>query len=125
MIEETQALTGREIERVYVDKGYRGHDAPKPLRVFRSGQKRGVHGAIKRELRRRSAIEAVIGHLKTDGHLGRNFLKGRNGDHDNAVLTAAGYNLRLVLKWLRALLRKILIALFAPLTSQSALKTAC
>ena len=48
VIEETQALTGREIERVYVDKGYVGHDAPKPLRVFRSGQKRGVHGQIKK-----------------------------------------------------------------------------
>ena len=53
MIEETQQLTGREIERAYVDKGYRGHNAPKPLRVFTSGQKRGVFGAIKRELRRR------------------------------------------------------------------------
>jgi hypothetical protein len=52
----------------------------KPGRVFRSGQKRGVHGQIKKELRRRSAIEAVIGHCKTDGHLGRNFLKGRLGD---------------------------------------------
>ena len=45
VIEETEILTDRETERVYVDKGYRGHDAPKPLRVFRSGQKRGVHGA--------------------------------------------------------------------------------
>jgi hypothetical protein len=43
-------------------------------RVFRSGQKRGVHGQIKRELRRRSAIEPVIGHCKTDGHLERNYL---------------------------------------------------
>ncbi len=55
VIEETQALTGREIERAYVDKGYQGHDAPKPLRVFKSGQKRGVHGQIKKELRRRAA----------------------------------------------------------------------
>ncbi len=69
MIEETEALTGREIERAYVDKGYQGHDAPNPYRVFKSGQKRGVHGQIKKELRRRSAIEAVIGHCKTDGHL--------------------------------------------------------
>jgi hypothetical protein len=57
------SLTGREIERAYVDKGYRGHDAPNPRRVFISGQKRGVFGRIKRELRRRSAIEAVIGHI--------------------------------------------------------------
>ena len=113
VIEETQALTGREVERVYVDKGYRGHDAPKPLRVFLSGQKRGVHGAIKGELRRRSAIEAVIGHMKTDGHLGRNFLKGRHGDHANAVLTAVGHNLRLVLAWLRLLVRLILSAIRA------------
>ena len=39
-----------------VDAGYRGHDVPRPGRVFRSGQKRGVHGQIKKELRRRSAI---------------------------------------------------------------------
>ena len=96
VIEETQAMTGVEIQRVYVDKGYRGHDAPKPLRVFRSGQKRGVFGVIKKELRRRSAVEAVIGHLKTDGHLDRNFLKGRHGDHANAVLSAAGHNFRLI-----------------------------
>ncbi len=118
-IEETQALTGREIERVYVDKGYQGHNAPKPLRVFKSGQKRGVHGQIKKELRRRSAIEAVIGHCKTDGHLGRNFLKGRLGDHINAVMSAVGYNLRLILKWLRKLLCKIIVALIAAICSDS------
>ena len=119
VIEETQALTGRDIERVYVDKGYRGHDAPKPLRVFLSGQKRGVHGQIKKELRRRSAIEAAIGHMKTDGHLGRNFLRGRHGDHANAVLTAVGYNFRLILKWLKGLLRPILAAIFDSLTARS------
>ena len=111
VIEETQAMTGVEIQRVYVDKGYRGHDAPKPLRVFRSGQKRGVFGVIKKELRRRSAVEAVIGHLKTDGHLDRNFLKGRHGDHANAVLSAAGHNFRLILHWIRLLLRLILHAI--------------
>jgi len=123
-IEETQALTGREIERAYVDKGYQGHDAPRPLRVFKSGQKRGVHGQIKKELRRRSAIEAVIGHCKTDGHLGRNFLKGRLGDQINAVMSAVGYNLRLILKWLSKLLCKIIAALIDAITPISALKTA-
>ena len=124
VIEETQALTGRAIERVYVDKGYVGHDAPKPLRVFRSGQRRGVHGQIKRELRRRSAIEAVIGHCKTDGHLDRNFLKGRLGDQINAVMSAVGYNLRLILKWLRKLLREIIATLWAAVTPKSTLNEA-
>jgi IS5 family transposase len=124
VIEETEVLTGREIERAYVDKGYVGHDAPKPNRVYRSGQKRGVHGQIKKELRRRSAIEAVIGHCKTDGHLDRNFLKGRLGDQINAVMSAVGYNLRLILKWLRKLLRKIIAAIWAAITPPSALKPA-
>ncbi len=124
VIEETEALTGRKIERAYVDKGYRGHDAPKPLRVFKSGQKRGVHGQIRRELRRRSAIEAVIGHCKTDGHLDRNFLKGRLGDQINAVMSAVGYNLRLILKWLRKLLPKIIAAIWAAINSFSTLETA-
>jgi IS5 family transposase len=124
-IEETEALTGREIERAYVDKGYRGHEAPKPLRVYRSGQKRGVHGQIKKELRRRSAIEAVIGHCKTDGHLDRNFLKGHLGDQINAVMSAVGYNLRLILKWLRELLRKIIAAICAAITPFSSFKPAC
>jgi len=124
VIEETEALTGREIERAYVDAGYRGHDAPKPGRVFRSGQKRGVHGQIKKELRRRSAIEPVIGHCKSDGHLDRNFLKGRGGDQFNAVMSAVGYNLRLILKWLRKLLRKIIAAILLAITPFSTFKTA-
>lgn len=123
-IEETEALTGRKIERAYVDKGYTGHDAPEPGRVFKSGQKRGVHGQIKRELRRRSAIEAVIGHCKADGHLGRNFLKGRQGDRINAVMSAVGYNLHLILKWLRMLLRRIIAAIRVAMMPLSMLKQA-
>jgi len=121
VIEETETLTGCPIERAYVDKGYRGHKTPRPLRVFISGQKRGVHGVIKRELRRRSAIEPVIGHLKSDGHLGRNFLRGRHGDRNNAVLSAIGHNLRLVLRWLRLLLGLILAIIARLIQARSAL----
>ena len=123
-IEGTEKLTGREIERAYVDKGYRGHNAPNPHRVFISGQKRGVFGAIKRELRRRSAIEPVIGHMKADGHLGRCYLKGTAGDAANAILTAIGHNLRLVLAWLRILLCLILAALNSALAADPKLKLA-
>jgi IS5 family transposase len=87
IIEATEKPTGCSIERAYVDKGYRGHKATNPRRVFISGQRRGVLGVIKRELRRRSAIKPVIGHMKTDGHLGRCHLKGREGDAANVVLT--------------------------------------
>ncbi len=88
------------------------------------GQKRGVHGQIKRVLRRRAAIEPVIGHLKSEGHLERNYLKGRQGDQANAILTATGHNLRLVLRWLRKLLCKFIAALIAAISPVSTLRTA-
>ena len=117
-IEGAQRLTGLQIERAYVDKGYRGHDAPDPRRVFISGQKRGVFGVIKRELRRRSAIEPLIGHMKEEGHLGRCYLKGHAGDAANAILTAVGHNFRRILAWLRNLLRSIFHALLADFIGQ-------
>jgi len=125
VIEDTQRLTGREIERAYVDKGYRGHDALYPRQVFISGQKRGVFGAIKRELRRRSAIEPLIGHMKAEGHLGRCYLKGRAGDAANAILTAVGYNFRRILAWLRMLLCQLLDALWSAFAARAALNPAC
>ena len=125
VIADTERLTGCEVERAYVDKGYRGHSTANPRRVFISGQKRGVFGAIKRELRRRSAIEAVIGHMKNDGHLGRCYLKGRDGDAANAILTAVGYNFRLLLAWLRILLRLILTALLRSFAIPSTIRPAC
>ena len=122
--EFTEKLTGCEIERAYVDKGYRGRDVENPGRVFISGQKRGVFGRIKREVRRRSAIEAVIGHLKAEGHLGRCYLKGRAGDAANAVLSAIGYNLRLLLAWLRMILRLVLLAIIQTFPARSGIKSA-
>lgn len=102
-LKQTHANTGITSERVYVDRGYVGHNYPKRFKVFRSGQKRGVTAAIKRELRRRSVIEPVIGHMKNDGHLGRNYLKGQLGDRINALLSGIGHNLRLLLRWFRQL----------------------
>src|SRR5262249_2071626 len=77
VIKATEKLSGCGIERAYVDKG---HKTENPRRVFISGQKRGVFGAIKRELRRRSTIEPVMGHMRNDGHLGRCHLKGCAAD---------------------------------------------
>ena len=63
---------------------------------------------IKREMRRRSAVEPVIGHLKAEHRMDRNYLAHRAGDAANAVLAAAGYNFRLLIRWLRLLLFQIL-----------------
>ena len=55
-------------------------------------------------MRRRAAVEPVIGHLKAEHRMGRNYLKGPEGDRINAVLAAAGYNFALLLRWLAELL---------------------
>lgn len=101
---------GATIARLFADKGYRGHNAPKDkaFKVYIAGQKRGVTDAIKRALHRRAAVEPVIGHLKSDHRMGRNHLAHASGDAINAVLAAAGYNFRRLLAWIRILLRLIL-----------------
>jgi IS5 family transposase len=115
VIPEMEALIGNTIERVITDKGYRGHNAPPDykFRVFIAGQKRRMTPKIKREMRRRSAVEPVIGHLKAGHRMDRNYLAHRAGDATNAVLAAAGYNFRLLIRWLRFLLCRMLCHLMA------------
>jgi IS5 family transposase len=109
VIADLERLTGIEVRRIHVDKGYRGHNHPHRLRVWISGQVRRVTKAIRREMRRRAAVEPVIGHLKDDHRMDRNYLKGREGDRANAVLAAAGYNFSLLVRWLAELLRALLL----------------
>ena len=113
VIPEMEALIGNTIERIIADKGYRGHNAPADykFRVFTSGQKRRMTPKIKREMRRRSAVEPVIGHLKAEHRMDRNHLAHRAGDAANAVLAAVGYNFRLLIRWLKLLLFQILALL--------------
>lgn len=96
--------------RCYVDRGYKGHGVT-GTEVFISGQRRGLTPTIRRELRRRSAIEPVIGHQKSENRLDRNFLRGAFGDVANALLAGLGYNLRAILRKLRFLFAWILAVL--------------
>ena len=110
-----EQLVGNTIERLHADAGYRGHNAPPDykFKIYTSKQKRRVTPQVKREMRRRAAVEPVIGHLKEDHRMDRNYLAHRHGDLNNAVLAAAGYNFRRLIRWLRILLRLFLAALFA------------
>jgi IS5 family transposase len=105
VLPEIESQIGANLTRIVADAGYKGHNAPEKhkLKVFTSGQKRGVTDSIKKALRRRAAVEPVIGHLKAEHRMSRNYLAGRSGDAINAVLAAAGYNFSLLLKWLRLL----------------------
>ncbi len=121
VIAGAEDLTGVEVRRIHVDKGYRGHDYPNKFRVWISGQVRRVTKSIRREMRRRAAVEPVIGHVKAEHRMDRNYLKGRDGDRANAVLAAAGYNFSLLIRWFEALLRALIAVLlraaFTPQTT--------
>ena len=125
IIPEIETQVGASLARIVADRGYRGHNAPPDhkLKVYISGQKRGVTETIKRDLRRRSAVEPIIGHAKNEHRMGRNFLKGTHGDAANAVLAAAGYNFRRLLVWLAALWRVFVIAVLAALADAAPAST--
>jgi transposase, IS5 family len=96
---QAESITGFKAKDVYVDRGYRGHDYKGQALVHIAGRgTRRLRTSIRKWLKRRSAIEAVIGHAKTDGRLGRNYLIGRRGDNTNAILSGCGYNMRKLLK---------------------------
>lgn len=114
-LEQAEILSGTRAKEVFVDLGYRGVDVPN-ITIYKARQKRGVNTRrLKRALKRRNAIEPIIGHMKNDGLLGRNYLKGELGDAMHAILCAAGHNIRLILRqlrnfrpWLWGMLRRFL-----------------
>ena len=111
-IEQARRVTGVAQTEAYSDRGYKGHGCNTDFfKVWISGSKRGVTKAIERKLKRRNAVEPVIGHMKSDGRLARNFLKGVEGDAMNALLCGAGHNLRKILKKLRLLCAQLGISM--------------
>ena len=88
-----------KLQTVFVDLGYRGVDADNPqIRLIHRGKLRRISAKERVELKRRQAIEPIIGHLKSDHRMDRCPLKGEMGDRLHAVLCAAGYNLRWLLR---------------------------
>lgn len=100
-IGQVERLTGQTPNDVMVDQGYRGHSyaGRASVHVVRTIPRRATR-ALRRMLKRRAAIEPTIGHLKSDNRLDRNYLTGPEGDKINALLSAAGYNLRKLLRWI-------------------------
>ncbi|MCE5341930.1 MAG: IS5 family transposase [Planctomycetaceae bacterium] len=106
-VARSESNTQVKAAEVYVDRGYRGHDYAGLANVFKQdGKLKQLTQAIKKKLKRRSAIEPTIGHVKSDNRMDRNYLKGTAGDMINAILAAAGYNMRkLLTAFLSALLK--------------------
>jgi IS5 family transposase len=83
----------------FVDLGYRGVDADNPdVHIVHRGKAKRISEQERRQLKRRQAIEPIIGHLKADHRMDRCHLKGERGDRLHAVLCAAGFNIRWLLR---------------------------
>ena len=119
-LKQNEELVGRRAKVAICDRGYRGKrmvdgtriEIPKkPLKRASAYEKRKA----RRRFRRRAGIEPVIGHLKSDFRLLRNYLKGSMGDSINLMLAAAAYNfkklMRQLLEYLFSYLRSIQVLL--------------
>lgn len=100
----------------FVDLGYRGVDAQNPdVHIVHRGKSKRISEQERRLLKRRQAIEPIIGHLKADHRMDRCHLKGETGDRLHAVLCAAGYNIRWLLRMIAkkgmAFLRRLYLCL--------------
>ena len=111
-IEQVESLVGWKPQEAVCEKGYRGTTRLfSDVKVHLPGRrKRKSSRSLRKWLKRRSAIEPIIGHLKHDHRMDRNYLKGKAGDKMNALLAGSGFNIR---KLLRAFLSPILEWLFA------------
>jgi len=118
VLEQTKRLTGREPKVAIVDRGYKGiskvgsTEIIKPKNPKKSATQYEKTKARKR-FRRRAAIEPIIGHLKQDFRLSRNYLKGTYGDMANVLLAATAYNLK---KWLNIVAKKICSFIFSKIS---------
>jgi len=98
-LNHVEQSTDWSIKDAYVDLGYRGHDYEGDTTVHIVNYKRmkRLTRAVKYWCKRRAAIEPIIGHVKSDNRMSRNYLKGIEGDMINAVLCASGFNMRKLL----------------------------
>ena len=99
-LREVKQITGWQPLHAYCDKGYRGVAKEIPeTEVHLSGKKRkSMKASLWKWYARRSAIEPIFGHLKSDNRLERNHLQGKDGDRMNAILSGCGFNLRKLLR---------------------------
>ncbi|MEM5390118.1 IS5 family transposase [Paraburkholderia phymatum] len=109
-LEQAAILSDVTPEVAVVDRGYKGV-AIDGVKIYHPGLRRGITRGLRAMIKRRSAIEPAIGHMKTDGKLDRNWLKGALGDAMQAVLCGAGHNLRMILRKLKLFYALVLIAL--------------
>jgi IS5 family transposase len=116
-LEHVEESTGWKAKEAYVDLGYRGHDyeGDTIVNIVDYRKMKRLTRSARRWFKRRAAIEPIIGHLKSDNRMSKNYLKGADGDVINALLCACGFNLRKLLAvflFLPNLYRRFLLKIY-------------
>jgi IS5 family transposase len=111
-LDQVEKLTGVRPNRCFTDNGYKGHDEIQTNVHIARKKRTYATRYLKQLMRQRNAIEALFSHANRDGQLKQNYLKGQHGDKLNAVLSAVGYNLRLILMKIRIFCSILLDAFF-------------
>ena len=97
-IDQVERLSGQRPQQAFVDQGYKGkNNYPDDVEIMVAGRKKKTTPTLAKYFKRRSAIEPIIGHIKTDHRMGRNFLLGKIGDRVNALLSGCAFNLRKIM----------------------------
>jgi IS5 family transposase len=109
-LEQSEKLTGEKIDEAFVDLGYRGHDhqGNTQVHVVDGRKLRKLTRHVRGLYKRRAAIEPIIGHLKNDNGMSKNWLKGTDGDMINALLSGCGYNMRKLLRFFFVFILKLI-----------------
>ena len=100
ILNQVKENVGWEPKKAHVDLGYRGHgyNGQTEIKVVNYRRLKKETRWARKWIKRRAAIEPIFGHLKSDNRLNRNYLKGKEGDQINALLSACGFNMRKLLK---------------------------
>jgi len=98
-LDQSKRLTGWRAGNVHVDRGYRGaKNGNGAIMIHVAGRgRKNLSRSLQKWMKRRSAIEPIIGHLKSDNRLSRNYLHYKSGDEINALLSGCGFNMRKLL----------------------------
>ncbi|MHA1665515.1 MAG: IS5 family transposase, partial [Candidatus Njordarchaeales archaeon] len=118
VLEQTKRLTGKDPKVAIVDRGYRGVSTVGKTEIIRpKNPKKNAtpyeKTKARKRFRRRAGIEPIIGHLKQDFRLSRNYLKGTKGDMANVLLSATAYNLK---KWMNRESKKLTLLIYSKIS---------
>jgi IS5 family transposase len=110
VLEQYERLNGRQPKEVFVDRGYRGIKSYKSSIIYVPTPNKNITRTQRKKHSKRASIEPIIGHLKRDYRLCRNYLKGITGDNINVMLAAAAMNFKRVMNlWRTEAIRRWLL----------------